>query len=340
MGAGASTNEGLTSSLKPLVVPIADPVSTDPFSSSQEGSLIWMQDDANFVDIELDDDDCVRGDGTLILVAVAKLFNQAPGSARYLRLVAETTKLTTIPNVDTPLPIQLCSLNFSSSTSLQTLRFTTPNTTLKQLNLSCCTSLFSTPESSFSLVGLGGTLLHLDVSFVPLSKVSFAAALHPLTALLHLCLDGCELETLTVEQGQPPEGQAPPTTTTTTTSANFLLAPLKSTLVELHLADNGLESLASLGQISTLLNLSLLNLAENDVQNISFYKKTITELLPNLTKLDAYVTVGAEGGMTKLEDLRGLREAVEAGDSLHGSSAMEKEFDQAMQGKVDNSVVG
>ena len=298
--------------------------SSGSFTSSlvtEHHDVAFFQDETSCFDIEFDED-CVDEEGCLITAACASKLSssEAPPNA-LLRLVAESLGITSTPGLC--LTSNIISLNVSSNalTSFAIPPTDPPSTNLEQLNISLNPDLFA---SKVDLSGTANTLLFLDLSFMPVPKNNLYFALKPLNKLLYLCCDGCELDSLIITL----EGE---------TEESLLFLPVASTLQELHLADNAFSSLEALSGIERLSNLSILNLADNDCQHDSDYRKRILSKLPSLRKLDAFNT---STGNIKLNEVEGLREAVEAGDSLVGANSMEKEFDSAIKGKVDITIVG
>ena len=111
------------------------------------------------------------------------------------------------------------------------------------------------------------------------------------------------------------------------------------------------SSTTTMARMTTTLSFLLsLNLTDNDVSTSTpNYRKLLPSLLPppSLRVLDSF-SLNVKGLDRSLKNVPGIRDAVEAGDSLsdapgtstsRGLASMEKEFDDAMKGHVDSTVV-
>jgi hypothetical protein len=320
MGGGVSTSQGA----------FKDDTSTTiaPLSTSSIRDLsFFVEGGGGLIDVELTDD-CVGEGGSLNLDACNSLISSANhprSTTALLRIVAESLEISYIPE-DLGLPSNIIGLDVTSNALSSFSLASQSSTKLEQLILSLNPDLFS--SSSFVLSGVSQTLSFLDLSFVCVNKSVLFVSLNPLQNLRHLCLDGCELESLAISNPTT-EGQAEE-------EDSFFLPPtVTSSLIELQLVDNGLTSIDELSDISKLVNLEVLNLSENDCQLDSNYRTRMLALIPSLKKFDSHFT--SVGEIVKLDKVEGLRDAVEEGAILN---AAEKEFDAAMKGRIDNTVVG
>ena len=117
----------------------------------------------------------------------------------------------------------------------------------------------------------------------------------------------------------------------------FLLDGLRASLLDLNLKDNLIETAESISEISTLTNLVALDLRENAVGGICNYRTSILDLVPTLEKFDGQ---GVKVADAKLPE--GVKDAVEGNDGASGlisQGVNTKDFDAAMNGNVDVTVV-
>ena len=224
----------------------------------------------------------------------------------------ELSAVEEISNLNNVVSLDLSS-NEDNLTLDKLLPLISPPNSLMQLILSNNATLLSPPPSASPLTfGFASSLLHLDISFCQVAPSTLSLVLETLDVLLRLDAESCSL----------PE----------------FPSPLPTMLMILNLKDNEIEG--SLPEREAFpAGLLELDLRENPlVDTTPHYKSTIGSVVPKLETLDGFSTsvVSAD---SKPAD---MKEAVTRGDTLQDDTAhliAENEFNAAMGGKVDRTVV-
>mmetsp|Transcript_9112 Transcript_9112/g.12074 ORF Transcript_9112/g.12074 Transcript_9112/m.12074 type:complete len:399 (-) Transcript_9112:185-1381(-) len=228
----------------------------------------------------------------------------------YLKLEAlsinafDATKDLTKQIVGLDLPgNELTQINFEASNNLRIL------------------SLASNPLESLPKLSGCNRLLNLDLSYCELEYTS--EFFTSISQLHKLVLDGCGISSLTDEENQS------------------IFSPLQNLRI-LSLQENEFEDLDSLQGLNTFTHSHLveLNLKENEVctsVGVKVYKDKILQMVPSLRMLDD-LSLQVEG-MTTLQNVKNLKQDVERNGTLMDNPNLEKEVQDAMAGKSDNTVV-
>jgi hypothetical protein len=235
-----------------------------------------------------------------------------------VEVVLKEQELSAVPEEISNLN-NVVSLDLSSSDDELTLDkilpLVSPPNSLMQLILSNNATLLSPPPSTSPITfGNASSLLHFDISFCECASSTLSLVLKPLNALLRLDAESCSLSEFP--------------------------SPLPTMLMILNLKDNEIVEGSLPEREAFPAGLLELDLRENPlVDTTPHYKSTIGSLIPKLQTLDGFSTsvVSAD---SKPAD---MKEAVTAGDTLAddtGHLIAENEFNAAMGGKVDNTVVG
>jgi len=276
--------------------PFFDKPSFEQLSSLEKYSIDGESSEIVTIDLSLNEEDLLHsGDSSVDFVACMIIKNDSSGKGTMI--IDNTTKF----------PINVVSLDFSES-EVSSVAIDEDSNRILSLNLSSCENL-----TNLSLKSCG-RLLHLQLSFVDLREINVQNALSPLSSLLHLDVDNCNLSSVRD------------------------VTSVARTLTKLNASDNNFENFDDdfKEEIKLFQELQVLDLRENEIVNtVGNYRTTMLSLLPNLETLDnlkckhALAAVGVD-----------LRNDIEKNDETGNMSVDAiKEFDAALKGEADVSAV-